>query len=98
MPRGQRADLFGSLRAQAAGVLKQLEGQIHKLEAELAALKAHGEAWRAAVGGKISSSLRIKRAPGRPPGRPGGSGRGKVKGARVSWDEGRASVPKPFGV
>ena len=99
MPRGQRADLFGSLRTQAAGVLKQLEDQIHKLETELADLKSHGEAWRAAVGGKLSSSLGIKRGPGRPPGRPVGSGKGRPKGsARVSWDEVLASVPKRFGV
>jgi len=43
MPRGQKTDFFSSLRAQASRVLQQLEGQIHKLEAELDDLKAHGE-------------------------------------------------------
>ena len=69
MPRGQKSDLLGSLRAQASKVLKQLEGQIHKLESEIADLKAQGDSWRAALGGKVSSALGVRRGPGRPAGR-----------------------------
>ena len=35
MPRGKKADFFGAIRAQAAKVLQQLEGQIRSLEEEL---------------------------------------------------------------
>lgn len=98
MPRGQKADIFGSLRAQAAGVLKQLEAQIHKLEGEIAELRAQGDSWTAALGGKIATTLGAKRGPGRPPGRVAGSGRARAKGERVSWDDVLAFVPKRFGV
>jgi len=98
MPRGQKADIFSSLRAQAGKVLKQLEEQIHNLEAEVAHLKDQAETWRRAVGGKIASTLGVKRGPGRPPGRPVGSGGGRKKGPRVIWDEVLASVPNRFGV
>lgn len=98
MPRGQKSDLFGAIRAQAAKVLSQLEGQISKLESEIADLKAQGDSWRAALGGKVSSALGVRRGPGRPAGRTAGTGRRRAKGNRVNWEEVLASVPKQFGV
>lgn len=98
MPRGQKSDLFGAIRAQAAKVLSQLEGQISKLESEIADLKAQGDSWRAALGGKVSSALGVRRGPGRPAGRTAGTGRRRAKSNRVNWEEVLSSVPQRFGV
>jgi len=92
----RRQICWARFRAQAARVLKQLEGQIHKLESELAHLKAQGDSWRAALGGKFPSPLGARRGPGRPPGRSAGVRRSG--GTRVKWDEVLAFLPAQFGV
>jgi hypothetical protein len=98
MPRGKKNDLLGPLRAQAAGVLMQLQGQMDRLEAEIAELRGEGEKWRALVGGEIASALGIRRGPGRPRGAAASRNARPRGSARVSWDEVLASVPNRFGV
>jgi hypothetical protein len=94
MPRGRKADIFGSIRAQAAKVLHQLERQIQSLEAELAQLVDQANTWRNLIGGR---GQQASRGPGRP-GRPRGQRAQRSGGKRVDWNEVLASVPRRFGV
>jgi hypothetical protein len=95
MPRGPKPDFFGTIRAQAAKVLQQLERQIHALEDELSQLREQFETWRAlAGGGRVAAGRR----PGRHARRPAGTRRSRSGGKRVKWDEVLAFVPKRFGV
>jgi hypothetical protein len=92
MPRGKKADFFGAIRAQAAKVLQQLEGQIRALEAELSELRGQLHQWRQLAGSGARAV--VTRGPGRRPGAaPGRSG-----GKRVKWDDVLAFLPKRFGV
>lgn len=95
MPRGPKSDFFGTIRAQAAKVLQQLERQIHALEEELSQLRDQFDTWRALAGGGRAAA---GRRPGRPAGRPAGARRSRSGGKRVKWDEVLAFVPKRFGV
>ena len=90
MPRGKKADFFGAIRAQAAKVLQQLEGQIRSLEAELTELRGQLHQWRQLAGGQART------VPTRGPGRPPAARRSG--GKRVKWDEVLAFLPKRFGV
>jgi hypothetical protein len=85
MPRGRKTDFLGSIQAQAAKVLHQLESRIERLRSEIAEMTAQADSWRRAFGG-------TGRRRGRPPGRSSGGGK------RVDWNEVLASVPKRFGV
>jgi hypothetical protein len=90
MPRGKKPDFFGAIRAQAAKVLQQLEGQIRSLETELTELRGQLHQWRQLAGGQGRTVA--TRGPGRPPAvRP-------ANGKRVKWDEVLAFLPKRFGV
>ena len=93
MPRGKKADFFGAIRAQAAKVLQQLEGQIRSLEAELTELRGQLHQWRQLAGGGGTRAA-VTRGPGRPPGSVGTRSGGK----RVKWDEVLSFLPKRFGV
>jgi hypothetical protein len=97
MPRGRKADIFGSIRAQAAKVLQQLERQIATLEGELAQLVEQSNTWRNLIGGRRQQASRGPGRPGRP-GRPRGQGARRSGGKRVDWNEVLASVPRRFGV
>lgn len=95
MPRGKKADFFGAIRAQAAKVLQQLEGQIRSLESELTELRGQLHQWRQlAGGGGGGARAAVTRGPGRPPGSTGIRSGGK----RVKWDEVLSFLPKRFGV
>ena len=96
MPRGRKSDLLGTLRAQAANVIGQIESAISRLEGELEDLREQAEVWRKAVSGKATAALGMGR---------GASRRGSSAGAtrprgknRVNWDEVLSSVPQRFGV
>lgn len=92
MPRGKKADFFGAIRAQAAKVLQQLEGQIQALEDELTELRGQLHQWRqlAGSGGRTVAT--------RGPGRPRAVAAARSGGKRVKWDEVLAFLPKRFGV
>lgn len=92
MPRGSKADILGTIRAQAAKVLQQLEGQIRSLENELTELRGQVHQWRQLAGGTARGA--IPRRVGRPP----GSSRGRSGGQRVKWDDVLAFLPRRFGV
>ena len=92
MPRGKKADFFGAIRAQAAKVLQQLEGQIRSLEDELTELRGQLHQWRQLAGG--GGRAVATRGPGRPP----GSAATRSGGKRVKWDEVLSFLPKRFGV
>lgn len=92
MPRGKKADFFGAIRAQAAKVLQQLEGQIRSLEDELTELRGQLHQWRQLAGGGARTAT--TRGPGRPP----AAASGRSGGKRVKWDEVLAFLPKRFGV
>ena len=96
MPRGRKSDLMGSLRAQAASVLGQIEGAISRLEGELEDLREQAEVWRKAVSGKATTALGLGGGAGRR-GRPAGVTRPRGSN-RVNWDEVLSSVPQRFGV
>lgn len=93
MPRGQKADIFGTIRAQAAKVLQQLESQIESLESELAELRGQLHQWRQLAGGKVRTMVSAGRG-----GRVKGVRRPRAGGKRVKWDEVLAFVPRRFGV
>jgi hypothetical protein len=93
MRRGPKADFFGTIRAQAAKVLRQLEGQIQSLEAELSELRGQVNQWRQLAGGAVGRA-----GTSRGPGRVAGATRGRSGGKRVKWDEVLAFLPKRFGV
>lgn len=96
MPRGRKSDLLGSLRAQAANVMGQIEGAIARLEGELADLREQAEVWRKAVSGKATAALGLSREAGR---RSSSAGATRPRGKnRVNWDEVLSSVPQRFGV
>lgn len=88
MPREKKTDFFGAIRAQAAKVLQQLEGQIRALEGELTELRGQLQQWRQLAGSGVRTAA--TRGPGRPPGRSGGK--------RVKWDEVLSFLPKRFGI
>ena len=90
MPRGKKADFFGAIRAQAAKVLQQLEGQIRSLEQELTELRGQLHQWRQLAGSGARTVA--TRGPGRPP------GAARSGGKRVKWDEVLSFLPKRFGV
>lgn len=90
MPRGKKADFFGAIRAQAAKVLQQLEGQIRSLEEELTELRGQLHQWRQLAGSGARTVA--TRGPGRPP------GAARSGGKRVKWDEVLSFLPKRFGV
>jgi hypothetical protein len=96
MRRGPKPDFFGSIRAQAAKVLRQLEGQIQSLEAELSELRGQVQQWRQLAGGS-SSGGRATATRGAV-GRPAGATRARAGGKRVKWDEVLSFLPKRFGV
>ncbi len=91
MPRGKKADFFGAIRAQAAKVLQQLEGQIRSLEQELTELRGQLHQWRQLAGSGARTAA-ATRGPGRPP------GAARSGGKRVKWDEVLSFLPKRFGV
>lgn len=96
MPRGRKSDLLGSLRAQAANVMGQIEGAIARLEGELEDLREQAEVWRKAVSGKATTALGVGRGAGR---RGSSAGVTRPRGKnRVNWDEVLSSVPQRFGV
>lgn len=90
MPRGKKADFFGAIRAQAAKVLQQLEGQIRSLEEELTELRGQLHQWRQLAGSGARTVA--TRGPGRP------AGTARSGGKRVKWDEVLSFLPKRFGV
>lgn len=90
MPRGTKADFFGTIRAQAAKVLQQLEGQIRSLESELTELRGQLHQWRQ-LAGSGARAVGVRGPGRRAAGRPSG-------GKRVKWDEVLAFLPKRFGV
>lgn len=87
MPRGRKRDFLGSVRAQAAKVVQQLERRIEQLQAEIAEMRAQADSWRQVFGGSAPRR-------GRPPGRTSGRSGGK----RLDWNEVLRFVPKRFGV
>lgn len=94
MARGPKPDFFGTIRAQAAKVLQQLESQIRTLEDELTELRGQLHQWRQLAGGSgraavLRGAARVAGAPRR---------RGGGGGKRVKWDEVLAFLPKRFGV
>jgi len=93
MPRGPKADIFGTIRAQAAKVLQQLESQIQSLENELAELRGQLQQWRDLAGGKARTVVAARRG-----GRVAGVRRARSGGKRVKWDEVLAFLPRRFGV
>lgn len=92
MPRGKKADFFGAIRAQAAKVLQQLEGQIRALEDELTELRGQLHQWRQLAGSGVRAIAT------RGPGRPRAVAARGAGGKRVKWDEVLAFLPKRFGV
>ncbi|HEY8515917.1 MAG TPA: hypothetical protein VIS07_10430 [Candidatus Binatia bacterium] len=78
---------MGSVRAQAAKVVQQLERRIEQLQAEIAEMRAQADSWRQVFGGSAPRR-------GRPPGRTSGRSGGK----RLDWNEVLRFVPKRFGV
>lgn len=88
MPRDKKTDFFGAIRAQAAKVLQQLEGQIRALEGELTELRGQLHQWRQLAGGGVRSAA--TRGRGRPARRSGGK--------RVKWDDVLSFLPRRFGV
>lgn len=94
MPRGKKADFFGAIRAQAAKVLQQLEGQIRALETELTELRGQLNQWRHLAGNGGVRAV-ATRGPGRRPGAVAGRASG---GKRVKWDDVLSFLPKRFGV
>lgn len=93
MPRGPKADIFGTIRAQATKVLQQLESQIQSLEDELTELRGQLQQWRQLAGGKVRALVATRRG-----GRVAGARRARSGGKRVKWDEVLAFLPKRFGV
>jgi hypothetical protein len=93
MQRGPKPDIFGTIRAQAAKVLQQLERQIKSLEDELTELRGQLHQWRQLAGGGARSAGAVRRG-----GRVAGARRSRSGGKRVKWDEVLAFLPRRFGV